>query len=1559
MSNMMPPNPRSDMPHRGHAPRGLPPAQGLYHPAHEHDSCGIGFVASIPGHKSHDIIEKGIQLLLNLTHRGACGCDPETGDGAGVLIQIPHKFFARECEKLAFTLPQPGCYAVGMVFLPVEKHPRLQCEGILERIVREEGLTLLGWRDIPVYASAIGRVARASQPYIQQIFVQGAPGMEEDAFERKLYVVRKRAENEVRASGMEDAETFYIPSLSCRTIVYKGLLLAPQIANFYRELSDPEVVSALCLVHQRFSTNTFPSWQRAHPYRYVAHNGEINTLRGNVNWMYARQSLLKSPLFGEDLKKLYPIIAPDGSDSANCDNAVELLFQGGRSLPHVMAMLIPEAWAGNPHMKAEKRAFYEYHACMMEPWDGPAAIAFTDGRVIGATLDRNGLRPGRYVVTHDDVVVMASEVGVLDVAPEQVRHKGRLRPGKMFLVDTVAGRIVSDKEIKHELASRQPYAEWLKQNQITIDHLPEPSRMHFPDAETLLRRQRAFGYSDEDLKMILGPMAFSGEEPVGSMGTDTPLACLSDKPQSLFNYFKQLFAQVTNPPIDPIREEMVMSLISYIGSERNILEEAPENCHMLKLEHPLLTNRELEKLRRVSYRDLLATTLPALFRPVEGETGLRRALEELCRRASQAVRAGYTLLILSDRGVDKDYAPIPCLLALAAVHNLLVREETRTQVALITESGEPREVMHFALLSGYGASAINPYLALESVEDLAWRGELGEGVTPELAVKRFLKAVKKGLLKTFSKMGISTLQSYQGAQVFEAIGLNKELIDTYFAGTTSPLEGIGLDVVAREAQLNHEFAFRPLTESETELAVGGNYHQRVDGEYHLLNPLTISKLQQAVRQENFKTFQEYTDLIDRQSAQLCTLRGVMTFKKTSQPVPLEEVEPAKEIVKRFTTGAMSFGSISKEAHETLAIAMNRIGGKSNTGEGGEDEERFKRDDNGDLRRSAVKQVASARFGVTANYLVNADELQIKMAQGAKPGEGGQLPGHKVDEVIARLRHSIPGVGLISPPPHHDIYSIEDLAQLIYDLKNVNPQARIAVKLVAEVGVGTVAAGVAKAHADVILISGDSGGTGASPLSSIKHAGIPWELGLAETQQVLLLNDLRSRVRLQTDGKLQTGRDVVIAALLGAEEFGFATTPLIAMGCVMMRKCHLNTCSVGIATQDPVLRKQFQGQPEHVINFFFFIAEQVRQHMAELGFRTVDEMVGRVEMLEIAPAVDHWKAHGLDYSAILYNPTVPSRVAHRCVHAQDHGLERALDHQLVEHSLDALLSLNSVEINLPVRNIHRSVGTILSGQIARRYGSAGLLDDTIRIHLSGSAGQSLGAFLARGVTLTLEGDANDYVGKGLSGGRLVIYAPRASTFAAEENIIIGNVALYGATSGEAFFNGVAGERFAVRNSGATAVVEGVGDHGCEYMTNGMVAVLGACGRNFAAGMSGGIAYVFDELGDFTEKRCNLESVDIEPVLDAEDERILRDLVRRHALLTSSRRGQWILDHWRDALPRFIKVFPHEFKRVLGVARRAENYVPGRATSILDAVPVASAEAEQVADGLVQHGLVQNG
>jgi glutamate synthase (NADPH/NADH) large chain len=1520
---------------------GLPPAQGLYDPANERDACGLGFVASIRGEKSHDIILKGIEVLINLTHRGACGCDAETGDGAGLLIQIPHQFFVRECATLGFHLPSPGEYGAGMVFLPVEKHDRLKCEGVFERIAVEEGLSVLGWRDTPCNGAAIGRVARASQPYIQQVFIGRPEGMDEDAFERKLYVVRKRIEVEMSASDIEDRETFYIPSLSSRTIIYKGLLLAPQIANFYGELADPAVTSALCLVHQRFSTNTFPSWQLAHPYRYVAHNGEINTVRGNVNWMRARQSILASPLFGDDIKKLFPIIAPGGSDSAAFDNAVELLLQSGRSPEHVLAMLIPEAWAGNPHMKPEKRAFYEYHASLMEPWDGPAAIAFTDGRVIGATLDRNGLRPGRYVITKDDLVVLASEAGVLNIPAENVKKKGRLQPGKMFLVDTVEKRVISDKEIKQRLASRQPYGEWLTANQIVLDQLPEPSRVHGSNHDTLLRRQRAFGYSEEDLKTILEPMAAKAEDPVVSMGIDTPLACLSDRPQMLFHYFKQLFAQVTNPPIDPIREEMVMSLISYIGTERNILDEAPENCHTLKLPHPLLNNTELEKLRRVSRGDLLATTLPTLFRVGEGEDGLKRGLEELCQRASLAVRSGYTLLILSDRGVDPNYAPIPSLLAMAAVHNHLVREETRTQVALIVESGEPREVMDFALLIGYGASAVNPYLAIETLRDLSRRGYLPAGITPDVAQKNFIKAINKGLLKTFSKMGISTLQSYRGAQVFEAVGLKKELIESYFKGTASRIEGVGLDVLAREAQMKHEYAFQPLTDSETDLEVGGNHHFRVGGEYHLLNPQTISKLQHSVRAGNAKTFKEYTDLLDDQSRQFCTLRGLMQIKAGKKPVPIDEVEPAKEIVKRFTTGAMSFGSISKEAHETLAIAMNRIGGKSNTGEGGEDEERFTRDANGDLRRSAVKQVASGRFGVTTNYLVNADELQIKMAQGAKPGEGGQLPGHKVDEVIARVRHSVPGVGLISPPPHHDIYSIEDLAQLIYDLKNVNPTARIAVKLVAEVGVGTVAAGVAKAHADVVLISGDTGGTGASPMSSIRHAGLPWELGLAEAQQVLLLNDLRNRIRVQTDGKLQTGRDVVIAALLGAEEFGFATMPLISMGCIMIRKCHLNTCPVGIATQDPELRKQFTGQPEHVINFFFFLAEQVREHMARLGFRTVDEMVGRVDMLETKLATDHWKARGIDLSTILYNPPLPARVARRCIHAQDHGLEQALDHQLIQVAKPALEKQKPVEATFAIRNVHRAVGTMLGGDIARRYGAKGLPDGTIRFHFNGSAGQSFGAFLPNGVTLSLEGEANDYVGKGLSGGRIVIYPPRNSGFLPEESILIGNVALYGATSGEVFLNGVAGERFAVRNSGGTAVVEGVGDHGCEYMTNGVVAVLGSCGRNFAAGMSGGIAYVFDEKGDFQSKRCNLASVDLEPVVDA-DVAVLQTLITRHRDLTGSPRAAWILENWEETLPRFIKVFPHEFKRVLG----AEHAKAAAANEVL--TPTLAVV------GQVQHG-----
>ena len=1506
--------------------RGLPEPQGLYHPSNEHDACGIGFVVNIKNEPSHDIITKGIQILVNLTHRGACGCDPETGDGAGILIQIPHKFFLKECALLGFTLPPVGEYGVGMMFLPVERQQRMICEGIIETLAREQGLTPLGWRDTPAQGNTIGREARATQPYIEQVFIRKASGMSAEEFERRLYIVRKRAEVEIANSTLREKDFFYVPSLSSRIIVYKGLLLAPQIADFYRELKDPDVMSALCLVHQRFSTNTFPSWNLAHPYRYISHNGEINTVKGNVNWMYARQAALSSDLFGNDLKKMFPIIQPNGSDSACLDNAVELLTMSGRELPHVMAMLIPEAWDADTTMAPEKRAFYEYHASLMEPWDGPAAVAFTDGRWIGATLDRNGLRPARYILTNDDLLIMASETGVLPVKPEDVKAKGRLQPGKMFLVDLLEKRIVPDEEFKAKLAARQPYGEWIKRQQVLISQLPDPPRVQETDHDTIVMRQRAFAYTEEEIRMIMVPMAAQGEEPIGSMGTDTPLACLSDKPQLLFHYFKQLFAQVTNPAIDPIREELVMSLTSYIGNERNILAETEEHCHTLKLNHPLLTNRDLEKLRRLSQGDFLATTLPMLFLVDEGEKGLKRAVDGLCRRASHAIKSGYSVIILSDRGIDEESAPIPSLLALAAVHNYLVREGTRTQCALVIESGEPREVMHYCLLIGYGASAINPYLAIETLEDLDRRGQLPAGVDFPKALRNYKKAVNKGLLKVFSKMGISTLQSYRGAQVFEAIGLNRQVIDQYFTGTASRIEGIGIDVLAREAQMKHAHAFQKHSENDTELDVGGQYHYRVRGEYHLFNPLTVSKLQHAVRQSKFDTFQEYTKLINDQSQQLCTLRGLMDLRLSAKPIPIEEVEPATEIVKRFATGAMSYGSISKEAHETLAIAMNRIGGRSNTGEGGEDSERFTPDANGDSRRSAIKQVASGRFGVTAEYLVNADELQIKVAQGAKPGEGGQLPGHKIDETIAKVRHSTPGVTLISPPPHHDIYSIEDLAQLIYDLKNANPRARISVKLVAEVGVGTVAAGVAKAHADLVLISGHDGGTGASPLTSLKHAGIPWELGLAETQQVLVLNDLRSRIRVQTDGKLQTGRDVVIASLLGAEEFGFSTAPLVTLGCIMMRKCHLNTCPVGIATQDPSLRKKFTGTPENVINFFFYIAEEVRGLMAQMGFRKMDEMIGRVDMIEMRKAIDHWKAKGLDLSAILHSPAVPGRVSRRCTTLQDHGLEKALDYKLIDHARDAIDLGTPVDFKMPIKNVHRTVGAMLSGEIARKYGAAGLADDTIRFLFNGSAGQSFGAFLAKGVTLTLEGDANDYVGKGLSGGKIVVYPSKHSTFLPEENILIGNVVLYGATSGEAYFNGMAGERFAVRNSGATSVVEGVGDHGCEYMTKGLVVILGKTGKNFGAGMSGGIAFVLDETGDFSRVLCNKSMVDLEAVSDATDIQALKNIIERHASLTGSPRGQWIIENFSTMLPQFVKVFPHEFKRVLGLPRATVQYIP---------------------------------
>ncbi len=1495
-------------------PHGYPPKQGLYDPENEHDGCGVAFVAKIDGRKSHDVVRNAITVLENLNHRGACGCDPETGDGAGIILQVPHRLFLRECGARGVELPQPGEYGVAMVFLPRSEAQRRSCEEAIEQIVREEGQEVLLWRDVPVNSNALGRLARESEPAIRQLFIRrGREVPTETAFERKLYVIRKRAEKAVEESALAEGESFYICSFSAVTVVYKGLLLAPQVPNYYLDLQDPALVSALALVHSRFSTNTFPSWHLAHPYRYLAHNGEINALRGNRNWMRARAGALEPGVFGGDLKKLFPLLTETGSDSATIDNALEFLVMGGRSLAHAMMMLIPEAWNRDARLDPDKRAFYEYHACLMEPWDGPAAILFTDGRQVGAILDRNGLRPARYMVTRSGLVVMASEVGVLPVPPEEVLYKGKMKPGKLFLVDTVAGRIIDDAEIKHRTVNRRPYRRWLEENHVELENLPPPPRMRAPSHEAIHVRQMAFGYTLEDLRILMAPMALSGEEAVGSMGTDTPLAVLSSRPQLLYSYFKQLFAQVTNPPIDSIREELVMSLESYIGRERNLLGETPEHCRLLKLQTPILTNEELEQLRHIDERGFRSTTIPILFPAASGVDGLEPAVEDLCRKVSQAVRDGFTHVILSDHEVNESMAPIPSLLACAAVHHHLVREGTRTSIGLIIESGDAREVMHFALLVGYGAQAINPYLAFETLDDLILEGTLPRDLPFEKAHKNYIKAVNKALLKVIAKMGISTIQSYRGAQIFEAIGLNRSFIDRYFSGTASRISGVGIDAIARETLQWHRHAYPGTQPRSLVLDVGGQYQWRRGGEFHMYNPETVHRLQNAVRTGSFKTFQSYSQAVDSQSESLCTLRGLLRFRE-GKGIPLDQVEPASEIVKRFATGAMSFGSISKEAHENLAIAMNRIGGRSNTGEGGEDPARYVRDPNGDWRRSAIKQVASARFGVTSEYLVNADELQIKMAQGAKPGEGGQLPGHKVDKFIAKVRYSTPGVALISPPPHHDIYSIEDLAQLIFDLKNINPEARISVKLVAEVGVGTVAAGVAKAHADVVLISGDSGGTGASPLTSIKHAGIPWELGLAETQQVLVLNDLRSRIVVQTDGQLKTGRDVAVAALLGAEEFGFSTAPLIASGCIMMRVCHLNTCPVGVATQDPVLRKKFEGKPEHVINFMFFVAEEFRAIMAKLGVRTVNEMVGRADLLNPDDAIDHWKARGLDFSSILYRPKLKVESPLHKVKEQDHGIAGVLDHRLIAMAREAIDSGSPVEIELPIRNVNRATGSMLSGEVAKRYGSGGLPDDTIRIKFKGSAGSSFGAFLSKGITLTLEGDANDYAGKGLSGGRIVIRPPRRATFPAEENIIVGNTVLYGATGGEAFFRGQAGERFAVRNSGAHAIVEGVGDHGCEYMTGGVVVVLGPTGRNFAAGMSGGIAYVLDEEGLFAE-RCNLGMVELEPLAAEMDLETVRFLIEKHAFLTDSSKAERVLRDWTRSVSLFVKVMPIDYRRSL--------------------------------------------
>jgi len=1496
---------------------------GLYDASFEHDSCGVGFIVNIKGTKSHKLVRQAFEIGINLLHRGACGCEKNTGDGAGILLQLPHKFLAKKTAAIGFELPDPGSYGVGMVFLPHDLAAQQKIENIFAEVIKDENQILLGWRDVPTDDTHLGATAKSGEPIIRQVFIsrENSELGQDDAhlhFERKLYVIRKRVSREVGALEQIAPDMFYIASLSSNTIVYKGMLIADQIERMFPDLNDPDVESALALVHSRFSTNTFPSWPLAHPYRYVAHNGEINTLRGNINWMRARESLCKSKSFGEDLQKLFPLIREGQSDTATFDNVLEFLVLSGRPLAHAILMMIPEPWRNHESMDPARRAFYEYHASLMEPWDGPASIAFTDGRVIGAVLDRNGLRPSRYYVTKDDMVIMASEVGVLDIPPENVLIKERLHPGRIFLVDTQQGRIIDDDEIKGNLAREKPYGEWLAQKLIHLGNLPTAPVLEQPDQETVLTRQRAFGYTEEDLRILIAPMAQNGTEPIGSMGTDTALAVLSDRPRLLYDYFKQLFAQVTNPPLDAIREELVTDMGSTLGAEGNVLAPNAESCHHIKVDYPVITNAELAKLRNLDNPAFQSCTLPMLFDPRTGANGLEQAMANLCATASAAVAGGATLLVISDRGLSQQHAPIPALLATAGVHHHLVREGSRTRCALIVETGEARECHHMALLVGYGAAVINPYLAFETIGQLLLNGEL-QDLSEDQATQHYVAACTKGILKVMSKMGISTLQSYRGAQIFEAVGLEKSFIDRYFTWTASRIGGIGITTIAEEIARRHTVAFPVRGRPDEELDSGGEYQWRRDGEYHLFNPETVFKLQHASRSGQYEIYREYAELVNDQSQKRATLRGLLHFTETANPIPIEEVEPVENIYKRFSTGAMSYGSISAEAHETLAIAMNRIGGKSNTGEGGENPKRFTADENGDLRRSAIKQVASGRFGVTSEYLINADDLQIKMAQGAKPGEGGQLPGFKVYPWIAEVRHSTPGVGLISPPPHHDIYSIEDLAQLIHDLKNSNPNARVHVKLVAEVGVGTVAAGVAKAHSDVVLISGHDGGTGASPLTSLKHAGVPWELGLAETQQVLVLNDLRDRIVVQVDGQMKTGRDVVIAALLGAEEYGFSTAPLVVSGCIMMRVCHLDTCPVGVATQNPELRKHFTGKPEFVENYFRFVAEEVRELMAQLGFQTMDDMIGQSNRLDTQQAVTHWKANGIDLTTILHQPDVPDTVGRRCLKSQDHGLDQALDTTLIEQCQNTIEHRTPIEIELPIRNVNRTVGTMLGSQISRRWGAQGLPDDTIRIKFSGSAGQSFGAFVPRGLSMTVEGDANDYVGKGLSGGHLVIYPSKQSSFTAEHNIIIGNVALYGATSGELFVRGVAGERFAVRNSGAHAVVEAIGDHGCEYMTGGRIVIIGPTGRNFAAGMSGGIAYVLDQDQTF-KKHCNPGMVDLETVAD-DDVLLLQHLLTRHMKLTGSTVAKKLLAQWNDTRSRFVKVMPRDYKRVLQAEAKA--------------------------------------
>lgn len=1502
---------------------GLPVKQGLYDPAFEHDACGIGFVAHIKGQPSHEIVTQALSVLCNLDHRGGQGSETNTGDGAGILLQIPHRFFVQVCAEEGIRLPEPGRYGVGMVFLPQDAVSRIACERLIEEKVREAGQEFLGWRTVPVNNDGLGDTAKSAEPCVRQAFIGAAKDAADELdFERKLYVIRKTSEHAGRHLTGPGGERLYFSSLSSRTIVYKGMLTPAQVDSYYTELQDPAFETALALVHSRFSTNTFPSWERAHPYRYLIHNGEINTLRGNVNWMHARQAVIETELFGKDFRRILPIINTDGSDSQMFDNCLEFLMLSGRSLPHAAMMMIPEPWSKHETMSDEKKAFYEYHSCLMEPWDGPAAIAFTDGRSIGAVLDRNGLRPARYYITKDDLIVLASEAGVLPVAPERIIAKQRLQPGRMLLVDTAEGRIVSDEEIKDRIVREQPYREWLNEHLVSLGELPEAPEEPAGDPATVLQRQQAFGYTFETLRKVLEPMARTGVDPVGSMGFDAPLAVLSERPQLLYSYFKQLFAQVTNPPIDANFEEIITAQGTTIGPEGSLIDPRPESCRQIRLATPILTNGELAKLRCIERDGFKTATLPIVFPASEGEAGLERAMDVLCSAADEAIAGGATLLILSDRGVNAEQAAIPALLAVSGLHHHLIREGTRTKVGLLVESAEPREVHHFALLLGYGAGGINPYLAFETLEAMIRQGLLKD-ITADKAVYNYIKAATKGVVKVLAKMGISTIQSYRGAQIFEAIGLDAAFVEKYFTWTYTPVGGIGIQEVAREALLRHHRGFSPQEGRDRVLDPGGELQWRSSGEEHLYNPETIHALQTAVRTNNYGIYKQFVKLIHQENERYMTLRSLFSFQSDRPPVPLDEVEPAESLFKRFKTGAMSYGSISKEAHESLAIAMNRIGGKSNTGEGGEHPDRFRPDANGDLRRSAIKQVASGRFGVTSHYLVNADEIQIKMAQGAKPGEGGQLPGSKVYPWVAEVRGVTPGVGLISPPPHHDIYSIEDLAELIHDLKNANPRARISVKLVSEVGVGTIAAGVAKGKADVVLISGYDGGTGASPQTSIRHAGLPWELGLAETHQTLVLNNLRSRIAVETDGKLMTGRDVVIAALLGAEEFGFATTPLIALGCIMMRVCHLDTCPVGVATQNPELRKKFAGDPQHAVNFMKFVAEDARELMAELGFRTIEEMIGHTEVLETKRAVAHWKAKGIDLSPLLHQPEAGDEVGRFCSIPQDHRLDRSLDmKELLGICEPALERKEKVHAILPIHNVNRVVGTILGSEVTRRYGLEGLPHDTIRLHFNGSAGQSFGAFLPQGITLSLEGDANDYFGKGLSGGKLAVFPPEKAGFAAEENIIIGNVAFYGATDGEAYIRGIAGERFCVRNSGVRAVVEGVGDHGCEYMTGGRVVVLGPTGRNFAAGMSGGIAYVLDEHGTFKE-RCNQEMVLLEPVEETYESEELRNMIQHHATFTDSAVAHRVLKQWEQYLWKFVKVIPKDYKRMFEAIERVKR------------------------------------